>query len=125
METKDLYASDFRRELMDMAASCVGLKPATAKKKADNIFEKYHSIVCSSSNYNVEYYREKYEGLHKKFLTLRRGYVSYSRRGGADGKILLKDIEQIETGEKDVLLITKTGREITMGEDFKFLLDLF
>lgn len=125
MESEDLYRYEFRTELMNMAASCVGLKPSTAKKKADSIFQKYKSIICYSSNYTPDYYDERYSILHKKFLALRRGYVAYSRGNDVNGILLLKDIEQIEVREKDILLITKTGREITMGEDFKYLEDLF
>ncbi len=62
--------------------------------------------------------------LYNQFKTLKSGVISYTQ-GEIKGKILLKDIEQIEVREKDVLLITKTGRQITMGEDFKYLKDLF
>ena len=125
MESEDLYRYEFRTELMNMAASCVGLKPSTAKKKIDSIFQKYKSIICSSSNYTPDYYNEKYALLHKKFLALRRGNIAYSRWNDTTGILLLKDIEQIEVTGKNILLITKTGREITMGEDFKYLEDLF
>lgn len=124
MESEDLYKYRFRKELMNMAVSCVGLKPSTAKKKAYSIFEKYDSIISYSSSCNSEYYEEKYWESVKKLNTLKRGSVEYSR-GEIKGIILLKDIEQIEVRQKDVLLITKTGREIIMGEDFKYLKDLF
>lgn len=124
MESEDLYKYGFRKELMNMAVSCVGLKPSTAKKKADSIFEKYDSIISSSSSRNSEYYEKKYWESVKKLNTLKQGSVEYSR-GEIKGIILLKDIEQIEVRQKDVLLITKTGREIIMGEDFKYLKDLF
>lgn len=124
MEAEDLYKYRFRKELMNMAVSCVGLKPSTAKKKAYSIFEKYDSIISYSSSRNSEYYEEKYWESVKKLNTLKRGSVDYSR-GEIKGIILLKDIEQIEVRQKDVLLITKTGREIIMGEDFKYLKDLF
>jgi hypothetical protein len=124
METENLYSYQFRKEIMDIAASCVGLKPATAKKKVDNIFKKYDSIISYSSNHNSEYYEKKYWESYKKFNILKKGSVEYLR-GEIEGTILLKDIEQIEVRQKDVLLITKTGREIIMGEDFKYLKDLF
>jgi len=122
MET--LYKYDFKKELMNMAASCVGLKPNTAKKKISDVFEKYNSIISGSTDYGVDYYHKKYSDVDKKFKTLKRGSIEYTQ-GEIKGKILLKDIEQIEVREKDVLLITKTGRQITMGEDFKYLKDLF
>jgi len=113
-----------------MTASCIGLKPATAKKKADKIFEKYDSIICSSSNYNSTYYEKKYEQIRKKFEILKQGYITYYK-GETRGKLFFKDIEQIEIIKSviskdtiDVLLITKTGRQINMGSDFEFLIDL-
>lgn len=125
MESEDLYRYEFRTELMNMAASCVGLKPSTAKKKADSIFQKYKSIICYSSDHTPDYYNERYAVLSKKFSVLKKGYVNYRRGDNISGILLLKDIEQIEVREKDILLITKNGREITMGEDFKYLEDLF
>jgi hypothetical protein len=122
MET--LYKYDFKKELMNMAASCVGLKPNTAKKKISDVFEKYNSIISGSTDYGVDYYHKKYSDVDKKFKTLKRGSIEYIR-GETEGTILLKDIEQIEVGDRGVLLITKTGRQITMGEDFKYLKDLF
>jgi hypothetical protein len=122
MET--LYKYDFKKELMNMAASCVGLKPNTAKKKISDVFEKYNSIISGSTNHGVDYYYKKYEDADKKFKTLKRGSIEYIR-GETEGTILLKDIQQIEVGDRGVLLITKTGRQITMGEDFKYLKDLF
>jgi hypothetical protein len=122
MET--LYKYDFKKELMNMAASCVGLKPNTAKKKISDVFEKYNSIISGSTDYGVDYYHKKYNDVDKKFKTLKRGSIEYIR-GETEGTILLKDIEQIEVGDRGVLLITKTGRQITMGEDFKYLKDLF
>lgn len=124
METQNLYRHQFRKEIMDIASSCVGLKPATAKKKVDNIFKKYDSIISHSSSHNSEYYEKNYWESVKKLNTLKQGSVEYSR-GEIKGIILLKDIEQIEVRQKDVLLITKTGREIIMGEYFKYLKDLF
>ena len=125
METQEsLYRYQFRKEMMDVVASCIGLKPSTAKKKVDNVFKKYESIISYSSNCNSDYYEKKYWEFRRKFNILKEGSVAYSR-GETEGVLLLKDIEQIEVRQKYVLLITKTGREIIMGEDFKYLKDLF
>ena len=130
METQELYKYEFRKELMDMAASCVGLKPDTAKKKVHKIFEKYHPIISYSTNYSSDYYEKKYEQAKKKLEILKQGYIIYYK-GDTRGKLFLKDIEQIEViksvmskGTIDVLLITKTGRQINMGSDFEYLIDL-
>jgi hypothetical protein len=57
------------------------------------------------------------------FDTLKSGVINYTR-GKVCGRLLLKDIEQVEVREKHVLLITKTGREILMGSDFDYLVEL-
>jgi len=123
METQNLYREDFRKEILDMAESCVGLKPSTAKKKAYNILKKYRTIICYSTDYGNDYYEKKYEQIKRKLEILKQGYITYYR-GETRGKLFLKDIEQIEVGEKNVLLITKTGRQITTGLDFEYLIDL-
>ena len=123
METEKLYREDFRKEIMDMVESCVGLKPSTAKKKAYNILKKYRPIICYSTSYTSEYYEKKYEQIKRKLEILKQGYIDYYR-GETRGKLSLKDIEQIEVRKSDILLITKTGRQINMGLDFEYLIDL-
>jgi hypothetical protein len=130
MEAEKLYREDFRKEIMDMAESCTALKPSTAKRKMGDIFKKYHPIICYSTNFSSDYYEKKYEQIKVKFETLKKGYISYYR-GETQGKLFLKDIEQIEIRKSviskdtiDVLLITKTGREINMGPNFEYLIDL-
>jgi len=130
MESEKLYRQDFRKEIMDMAESCTALKPSTAKRKMGDIFKKYHPIICYSTNFTYEHYEKKYEQIRVKFETLKQGYINYYK-GGTRGKLFLKDIEQIEIRKSviskdttDVLLITKTGRQINMGSDFEYLIDL-
>jgi DNA-binding LytR/AlgR family response regulator len=123
METKDLSKWEFEKELKTMAVNCIGLKPDTAKKKVSNIFKKYEAIIEYSVS-NKEYYEKEYHKTKQMFDTLKSGAIKYTR-GKDVGMILLKDIEQVEIREKDVLLITKTGREITMGNDFNYLKELF
>ncbi len=123
METKDLSKCGFEKELKEMAVNCIGIKPATAKKKASTIFKKYEAIIEHSASYK-EYYEKEYRKTKEMFNTLKSGVIKYTR-GKDTGILLLKDIEQVEVREKDVLLITKTGREITMGYDFNYLKELF
>jgi hypothetical protein len=130
MEGEKLNREDFRKEIMDMVESCTGLKPSTAKRKANNILKKYRPIICYSTNFTGEYYEKKYEQIKVRFEILKQGYINYYK-GGTRGKLLLKDIEQIEIIKSvmskdtiDVLLITKTGRQINMGPDFEYLIDL-
>jgi len=130
MEAEKLYREDFRKEIMEMVENCTGLKPSTAKRKAYNILKKYRPIISYSTNFSSDYYEKKYEQIRVKFEILKQGYINYYK-GGTRGKLLLKDIEQIEIRKSviskdttDVLLITKTGRQINMGSDFEYLIDL-
>jgi len=123
METKDLTKWDFEKEIKEMAVNCIGLKPETAKKKASALFKKYEEIIENSTS-DKEYYKREYFRIQQMFNTLKSGVINY-KRGRYDGRLLLKDIEQIEIRETDVLLITKTGREIPMGNNFDYLKELF
>ena len=129
MTMEQLRKWGFQKELINMAESCVGLKPNTAKKKAAAIFDKYEHLISSSESLET-YYKNRSNEFETKFNTLKKGYVSYVT-GNTEGKLLIKDIEQIEVISSvvskdiiDVLLITKTGRQINMGADFKYLKDL-
>jgi DNA-binding LytR/AlgR family response regulator len=123
METKYLTKWEFEKELKKMAVSCIGVKEDTAKKKASNIFKKYDEILAYSKS-DKEYYENEYRKIKNMFDTLKSGVIKYTRDKDV-GKFLLKDIEQVEIREKYVLLITKTGREITLGHDFNYLKELF
>lgn len=123
-EEKDLSKWEFEKELKLMAVSCIGIKEDTAKKKASNIFKKYDEIIEYSKS-NKEYYEKEYRKVKQMFDVLKSGKVSYTRGEELSGVLLIKDIEQIEVRKTDVLIITKNGREIIMGSDFKYLKELF
>ncbi|NLN26349.1 MAG: hypothetical protein GX163_12050 [Bacteroidetes bacterium] len=120
---KELTKWDFKDELRAMAASCIGVKEATAKKKASALFKKYDEIIAWSKTDN-DYYRDQYRRIRNMFDALKSGSVNYVS-GKREGVLLIKDIEQVEVREKDVLLTTKTGREIELSNDFEYLKDIF
>ena len=120
---KELNKWDFKDELRAMAASCIGVKEATAKRKASALFKKYDEIIARSK-WDKDYYKNQYRRANDMFNVLRSGSVNYAR-GKIRGVLLIKDIEQVEVRENDVLLTTKTGREITLGNDFEYLKDIF
>ena len=120
---EELTKWSFEKELKAMAVGCIGVKEATAKKKASSLFKKYNEIIAWSKRDN-DYYRDQYRRTTNMFKALRSGSVNYVS-GKKEGVLLIKDIEQVEVREKDVLLTTKTGREITLGNDFEFLKDIF
>lgn len=121
--TKELTKWDFEEELKTMAESCVGVKEATARRKASALFKKYEELISYSKSdkehFMTQFYRER-----NVTNALRTGRVKY-KKGEIQGVISIRDIEQVEVRRRDVLLITKTGREITLGEDFEFLRDIF
>ena len=121
--TEVLTKWDFEKELKTTAESCVGVKEATARRKASALFKKYEELI-SYSKRDAEYYKTQYYRERNIANALRTGRVEY-RQGKVQGVLSIRDIEQIEIKVGDVLLITKTGREITLGEDFEFLRDIF
>ena len=120
---EELTKWDFEKELKSMAASCIGVKEATAKKKASALFKKYDEIIAWSKRDN-DYYEKQYRRTNNMFDALKSGSVNYVS-GKREGVLLIKDIEQVEVREKDVLLTTKTGREIELSNDFEYLKDIF
>lgn len=113
---------EFERELLAMAVACTKLSPSTAKKKAASLFKKYQGIIEYSKD-DIEDKRKKHERLCNMYDALKSGTISYVR-GGASGKILLKSIEQVEVRESDILITTKSGREVAMGLGFRYLKEL-
>ena len=120
---KGLNKWDFKDELRAMAASCIGVKEATAKRKASVLLKKYDEIIARTKRDN-DYYRDQYRRTNKMFIALKSGSVNYVSCK-IEGVLLIKDIEQVEVRENDVLLTTKAGREITLGNDFEYLKDIF
>jgi hypothetical protein len=123
MKKEYLSKWTFKKEMKDMAESCIGLKLATVRKKSNDLFEKYHDLFI----YDIE--RKEYDGkylekLQNKYQALKKQSISY-QRGNNKGVILLKDIEQVEITETGVLIITKTGREINLGKDFDYIKEIF
>ena len=122
MEEK-LTKRDFEKELKAIVVSCIGVKEATAKKKASAIFRKYEELISWSKS-DREYYRTQYFRERDISNALRTGRVRYEA-GNVNGLISIRDIEQLEVREKDVLLTTKAGREISLSKDFEFLREVF
>lgn len=120
---EELTKWDFEKELKLMAVSCIGVKEATAKKKASALFKKYDEIIAYSKRDN-DYYRDQYRRTNDMLEALKSGSVNYVS-GKREGVLLIKDIEQVEVREKDVLLTTRTGREIELSNDFEYLKDIF
>jgi hypothetical protein len=122
MENKDLYKWDFEREMKDLAVSCKGLKPDTAKRKAAALFKKYDYIIQNHGS-DVGHYERRYWEEVKKFNTLKSGLIHYMK-GETKGTLLLKELVWIELRKNDVLVVTKTGKEIALSNDFQYLREL-
>ncbi len=120
---KKLTKLDFKEEIKTMAISCIGVKEATAKRKASAIFRKYEDIISFSESWE-EYFRARYFRERNVTDALRTGRVRYKREN-VEGVLSIRDIEQVEVRKENVLLTTKAGREISLGKDFEFLKDIF
>jgi hypothetical protein len=122
MTAKELFRWEFEKEIKELAVSCIGINPNTAKRKASNLIKKYSPIIAYSSA-NAEYHKKDYWRIKSMFDAIKTGVVNYQSEGNV-GTLLIKDIEQVEVRQTDVLLITKSGREIVMGQDFSYLKDI-
>lgn len=122
METKDLRKWHFEKEMKALAVSCIGVKPDTAKRKAAMLFRKYEPIIERSSG-EVGYFERQLQEELKKFNTLKSGLIHYFK-GETKGTLLLKELVWIELRKNDVLVVTKTGKEIALSNDFQYLREL-
>ena len=120
---EELTKRDFEKELKVIVVSCIGVKEDTDKKKASAIFRKYEELISWSKS-DGEYYRTQYFRERDISNALRTGRVHY-KTGDIKGVLLIKDIEQVEVWEKDVLLTTKAGREISWGTECESLREVF
>jgi hypothetical protein len=127
---KEITQFDFEKELKTMAVSCIGVKEATAKKKASDIYKKYSGIISYTEEHKDEY-KELYYKTKKMFDALKSGSVpyraiaSYSSGDKIQGVLLIENIMQVEVRKEDVLIVMKNGKEIIMSSDFAFLKEIF
>ena len=105
-----------------MAASCVGNKPSTAVRKARDLFNKYEPLI-EYSIHNREYDKKEIRRLNDLVKTYKSGVIKYSNET-MKGTLRIKDIEQVDVREKDVLIVMRSGREVVVGSDFAYLRDL-
>jgi hypothetical protein len=121
-EIEELTICSFKKELKDMAVSCIGLKENTAKSKVSKIIKKYDEIICYSKRDRDSYKKEYYRYM-RLFNTLKSGII-YSESNEVRSYILIRDIERIEVSKKNVVVTLKTGREISFSTDFEYLSEL-
>jgi hypothetical protein len=111
----------FFSELRKMAASCTGNKPSTAIAKATKLYNKYQGIIEYSES-NVDYYRIRYEDQRRLIDVIKSGVVTWSLVGGGSGKMLIKDLEQIDIDTNgNTTLTTKNGRVQKFGKGYEYL----
>jgi hypothetical protein len=124
MENDDKVTSyAFKQELIKLAEGCTKLKPITARKKALNIWDKYDSLISYDSGQKKRC-EQNLERIKLMYNTLKAGKINIYRGGNFHGTLLLKEIAQIEIRDKDVLIFTKSGREVLLSSDFQFLQEL-
>jgi hypothetical protein len=121
--SSEINRPNFQKEITKLALSCINAKEDTAKRKAASLFKKYFGII----EYDLEMtksLRDSNNQLYKKKEILKSGKIDYIS-GNVYGKIFIKDVEQVESSDKGVLLIMKGGREIQLSSDFQYLIDIF
>lgn len=111
----NLYAWQFREELIELAENCTSIKPSTAKRKARCLFNKYTSII----DINADYYRKQSNRKDKIIQTIKTGVVKYN-----NGAMSISDISSIKIDETKVTVITKSGLEIYFDSEFEYLIDV-
>lgn len=113
---------ELRRDIKDMAASCVGLSVKTARKKADNLFNKYSDLMHVSSYIKMQD-EKRLNSLSEENKCLKTGVLRYSSNKNK-GVVKLADIVQVEVKETQVVVLMKTGKELFLSLDFDFLIDI-
>ena len=111
------------RELKDLCVKCAGLKPATAKKYAQDFFNKFSDEKGAISYYSEKEYKEQRkekENLGKALNVLKNQCIT------SDSSVLkLEDISYVDFQEKVVEITTKNNKVIRYGEGFEYLKYVF
>ena len=106
---------EFREELKELCAKCVGLKPATAKKYAQDLYNKFSSEEGCISFYSDKEYKENRK-LTRALADLKAGVIISD-----NSSLKIEDISYVDFQEKVIEITTKHGKVIRYGEGFEYL----
>lgn len=114
---------DLKRELNELCVKCAVIKPSTAKKYAQDLFNKFSDEKGCISYYSEKDYkreREQKENLGKALNTLKNGCIT------SDSSVLkLEDVSYVDFKENVVEITTKNQKVIRYGEGFEYLKYVF
>jgi hypothetical protein len=113
---------EFKRELQKLCAKCTELKPSTAKKYANELFDKFSEDGCISS-YSEKKYQKQSEQKHnlgKALNTLKEGCIT------SDSCVLkLEDVSYVDFQENVIEVTTKNKQVIRYAKGFEYLKFVF
>lgn len=113
----------FQKELKDLCVKCTSLSESTAKKYAQNLFNKFsQKDGCigwySDENYNT--LTKKTAEYRQALNTLKQGFIQ-SRYCS----LRLEDVTHINFKENEIIVTTKQNEKHSYSNDFKFLKHIF
>ena len=113
---------EFKRELQKLCAKCTELKPSTAKKYANELFDKFSEDGCISSYSEKKYKKqsEQKQNLGKALNTLKEGCIT------SDSSVLkLEDVSYVDFQENVIEVTTKNKQVIRYAKGFEYLKFVF
>ncbi len=119
----ELHKWKLQEELKELCINCVGLKPSTAKKYAQNLFNKFSDDDgCISNHSSNDYFKihTKKEDLLKALYVLKTGIITSS-----SSVLKIEDISYVDFQEKAIEITTKNGKVIRYNECFEYLKYVF
>lgn len=111
----------FKRELKELCEKCTTLKPSTAGKYANDLFNKFEG-GCISLYTEKEYekLRNVKDDLTEALNTLKKGLIE------SDISVLkLKDVSYVEFQEDVIVITTKNKQIIRYAKGFEYLKYVF
>jgi hypothetical protein len=113
---------EFKRELQKLCAKCTELKPSTAKKYSNELFDKFSEDGCISHYSEKEYQKqsEQKQNLGKALNTLKEGCIT------SDSSVLkLEDVSYVDFQENVIEITTKNKQVIRYAKGFEYLKYVF
>ena len=99
----------FKRELQELCVKCTELKPSTAKKYSNELFNKFSKDGCISNYSEKEYQKqsEQKQNLGKALNTLKEGCIT------SDSSVLkLEDVSYVDFQENVIEITTTKSRKL-------------
>jgi len=117
---KKLTRWDFQRELLKIPAATKKIKEnRIARKKVQEVFDKYENLISYNSS-DKEYYQGLYETKDKLCKALKSGIIRFD-----GGFLLVEQISNVKKTENNISVFLKNGNDLRLSLEFEWILDLF